>query len=80
LEGSSAKSREFLLWPSALGFGLLLAFVLVLAVPNGFVRGLFIVGPLLALITAVILLIAGWVAIESLACSKQLSLLTSPLT
>jgi hypothetical protein len=66
MEGPQVKPKEFLVWPSAVAFGFLLAFVLILALPNGFVWGVFLVGPVLALITAVVLFIACWVAFEAL--------------
>jgi hypothetical protein len=65
LEGPPVKPGEFLIWPSALAFGFLLAFVLILAVPNGFILGLFIVGPLLLTLIATALLLT-LVAFESI--------------
>jgi hypothetical protein len=66
MEGPPVKPKEFLVWPSAVAFGFLLAFVLILALPNGRVWGIFLVGPVLALIATAILFIACWVVIESI--------------
>jgi hypothetical protein len=66
MERPQVNPKEFLVWPSAVAFGLLLGFVLILALPNGLVWGIFLVGPLLALIATAIIFIACWVAFESL--------------
>ena len=62
------KEREFLIWPSAVAVGLVLAFVLLLALPNGFFYGVFIGGPVAALIVLPTVPIALGVAIQ---CAAQ---------